>query len=77
MPANPKTAAFIAKDGKVTVRIFLSPLGDIKSVRLPLVVEEINEPIKMQTVGEVLFVKTSEKTPCPCCGILLQTFREQ
>ena len=72
-----KAAAFITKDGKVTVRQFLSSLGGIKSVRLPLVLEEITEPIKMQNIGEVLFIKTTEKTPCPCCGILLQTFREQ
>jgi hypothetical protein len=77
MPANNKAAAFITKDGKVTVHLFLASLGDIKSIRLPLVLEEITEPIKMQNIGEVLFIKTTEKTPCPCCGILLQTFREQ
>jgi hypothetical protein len=74
MPANNKAAAFITKDGKVNV--YQLTRVDVQTIVIPIVLEHIDEPIKMTTVGGVLYKKTNERTPCPCCGTRLPTFRD-
>ncbi|MDD5263880.1 MAG: hypothetical protein PHU43_03490 [Candidatus Bipolaricaulis sp.] len=73
-----RSAAFVTKDGKVTVHKLEFKTGqsfpDI--IQAPFVTEHITEPIDLTNIDVVKFKRSADLAECPCCGTHLVTYRE-
>ncbi len=67
-----KNAAFIYKDGSIKVLPY--PHSEPVHVFVPKILQPNEDEL---AYVEVVFVRTNEITPCPCCGAELLTYREK